>query len=227
MTFMDDSKKKLHWWNRNYCFMATIIIIALILLLYALGIKKKVGNPEDYSWYNFMNLSNFFQNFVNNFFHLDWTHVITNAVTFFVCGLYIERKIGTFPTLFLTLLLAILSGVFTGSNNLSTNYAGFSGVVYAYYGYILVDYLFSLQKNKRTKQNVIFGVIVLAFNWFAMCLNVTTGTWFNIGDYNISIEWYPHSLLYNGGHYMAFIAGVIICLVLEIYAIFLRKTEKQ
>ena len=216
MNFFNDRTKKINWWNRNYLFIGTFIIIAVILCLYGTGVDRHIGNPEDYDWYGFANLSNFFQNFVNCFFHLDWPHVIFNSVSIFICGLYTERKIGSIPMLLLTLLLAIFASAFIGSNNLSTNWVGLSSVIYAFYGFIFIEYLFSLKKERRSKFNIIFGIVILALIWFLMCLNTTTGTWFSVGPYNVGMSWIPHELLYNGAHYTGFLAGVITCFLFEI-----------
>lgn len=85
---------------------------------------------------------------------------------------------------------------------------GFSGVNYALYAFVIIDYIFYIFKKDKGKANVIYGAIVIGLIYLAMCYNGgTTGFGFN---------WYPYDLINNMGHYTGFLAGLIISLVINI-----------
>ncbi len=228
MEFINDSKKTIHWWNRNYFFISTMIIIAGLLLIFNSGIRiHHFGNAGEYEWYQFMNLSNFIQNFINCFFHSDWAHVIFNSVSMLVCGLYLERKCGSIPLLVLTFFLAVFASAFVGSNELSTDWVGFSVVIFAFYGFIFVDFFFSLKKERRTKFNIVWGIIFLVLIYLIMSINTFDGDWFVVAGREVGMTWYPHELLYNGGHYTGFLAGALICLLMELRLIYFKKSHNK
>ena len=225
--FFNDKTKEVRWWNRNYFFLTTLLVIGGIIAIYAfVGTKIYVGSPETYSWYEQINFSNYFQNFLNSFFHLSWGHVIGNSICFFLCGLYLERKVGSFPFLFLTILFAAVSSAFVGANNLSTNWVGLSCTIYALQGYIITDYFFSFAKSRRSKFNVIWGTIFLVFNVFSMCVITKGGTLFKVWEWEVGITLFQN-LLYNGGHYTGLLSGLIIGLLLGFHAIYQRKCRNN
>ena len=85
---------------------------------------------------------------------------------------------------------------------------GYSGVNYALYAYVIIDYLFSLTKSRRNKTDLIFGGIVIALIYFAMCFSGGTST--------VSFAPYPYDLLHNLGHGTGFFTGTIVALLVQI-----------
>ena len=57
------------------------------------------------------------------------------------------------------------------------------------------------QKEKRNLFNIVFGAVVLALIYFAMC--------FCGGTSRVTFEWYPYDLLHNLGHASGFITGLV------------------
>ena len=219
MKIIDDNTKKLHWWNRNYFFAATIVIALVNIILFgALGDRWQWEFDPDSTFYSTLDFSNMIRAFMNSFSHENWQHVLLNMLCFFLCGLYLERKMGTLPFFALTLVLvffsmlaiATLSGIF---------WHGFSGVNFALYAYIVVDYPFVFRKRNRTRFNIIAGAVMLALIYFASC--------FNGGAYTFGFEWYPYDFMTNAGHYGGFAAGLVVGLVVQLTRLIAEKSSQQ
>ena len=197
MRFFNDKNKNLKWWNRNYLYIGTIIVIAVnILLFWRCGDSwetEKVVLDGMWHWTDRFYFEPTKLTFLNAFSHSNWQHVLLNMLSFTLCGIYLERKMGTFGILGLVAFGAYVSGVAITANDLSVFWHGFSGVNYFLYAYVLFDYVFSFSKHKRNTTNIILGAIVLAFIYVAMC--------FNGGVEAIKFEIYPHDLMYNCAHY--------------------------
>ena len=212
MKIIDDSTKKLHWWNRNYFFAVTVAVVLVNVILYgALGDRWEEQFKPNASWGSTLNFSGLIRAFLNSFSHANWQHVLLNMLCFFICGLYLERKTGSLPFLGLVFVLTFFSAL----SMQGIYWHGFSCANYALYGYIIVDYPFVFQKRTRTKFNMIAGAVMLALIYFAMC--------FNGGVSTVSFEWYPYDLMTNRGHYSGFAVGLIIGLLIEICRLIARK----
>ena len=127
---------------------------------------------------------------------------------FFIAGLYLERKTGSLGLSGLVLSLAVLQGCVCAAAKGDLGFYGFSGVNYALYAYIAIDYLFSFTKSRRNKTDLIFGGIVIALIYFAMC--------FSGGTSSVSFAPYPYDLLHNLGHGTGFFTGTIVALLVQI-----------
>ena len=117
---------------------------------------------------------------------------------FFIAGLYLERKTGSLGLLALVLSNAKQHGRVCAPAKGEIAYYGDSGVNYALYAYIAIDYLFSFTKSRRNKTDLIFGGVVLALIYLAMCFSGGTAT--------VSFKPYPYDLLHNLGHGTGFSA---------------------
>lgn len=209
MRIIDDSTKKLHWWNRNYFYATTIAVVLVNVILYGtLGGNWENPYGGKHIWYSTLDLSNFVRAFFNCFSHSNWQHVLLNMLCFFICGLYLERKEGTLPFLALVLALTFFSALAAVTLSKSLGWHGFSGANFALYAYIIVDYIFVFRKRTRTKFNIIAGAVMLGLIYFASC--------FNGGTASVGFEWYPYDFLNNAGHYSGFVAGAILGLFAQL-----------
>ena len=210
MKFIDSPKKRLAWYSRNYFYIATVAVVVTNIALYAcLGNSWTSAfgiSPVD--WTNSFDFEHILRCFLNNFSHANWQHVLLNMLCFFVAGLYLERKTGSLGLLGLVLSIAILQGCVCAAADGDMGFHGYSGVNYALYAYILIDYLFSLGTARRNKTDLIFGGVVLALIYFAMC--------FNGGTSEVSFAVYPYDLLHNLGHGTGFFCGAIVALLIQI-----------
>ena len=216
MKIIDDKSKKTTWYNRNYFFAGTLIIIAVnILLFHFLGYKwthdfAVINGDQTPVWDRLLFFDNVIRQFMNSFAHLDWSHVIWNMVIMLVLGLYIERKTGTFGFLLLELVMALFTSWIVGAGRMGVNWVGHSCICYGFDAYVIVDYCFSFQKNKRNMFNTIFGAVVLG-------IVVVSFFW---GDFP---RIYPGKLVNNLGHYTGFVAGLVFSLTLQLTDLFVRK----
>ena len=213
MSLLNDKTKKLHFFNKNFFFLATIIVVAVnLLLFFFLGtdFETSVGNG-DVSWGSTLSFENMLRLFLNSFSHINLQHVLLNMLCFFVVGVYLERKIGTVNLFFLVVVLAFFTSTAVGANNVSFHWAGFSGVNYGLYSFVIVDFFFMFRKETRTKFNIISGIIMVALIYLAMCYSGGVNTF--------GFEFYPYDLMTNMGHYSSFLAGLIFTTCIKIVKI--------
>lgn len=206
MKFVDDSKKEIHWWNRNYFWVGTIFYIMLIIVIFACCLCY--GEIFDEKSTGFLySLSSFYNGFLGNFIHSSWEHCLHNMLGISFVSFYLERRYGTIP--FLTLIFGFSFIIRFGG-------VGSSIVWFALYGFVLIDYLFSLRKTKRNWSNIIVGAVVLILEFIRAGFYDTPSG--GIG-YNI----YPYQLLNNAGHFYGFIFGLTISLAINIVAFLVEK----
>jgi membrane associated rhomboid family serine protease len=215
----NDPQKEKWWFNTNYFFAGTASVIVLCILLYALvwSNGSPAINTHHPSWTSTLSFNAIIAGFLNSFGHLSWQHVLLNMLCFSACGLYLERKMGTFRLILFIPVLAFFTATAISTNFLSVNWTGYSGVNYGLYAIIITDYLFSFTKNNsgKNKFNLILGAIVIILIYIAMC--------YNGGVNSFGFKLYPYDLFNNMGHYSAFLAGLIIALTYKIS----RLTQKS
>lgn len=219
MKVIDDGTKKLTAWNRNYFFIVTVLITALCIILHAcFGAvwTYHIGTFE----INSLGLRIFKRSpliiFLNPFAHANWQHCLLNMLCFFICGCWLERRVGSlkfFVVLFATIIITSLA--VTGG--LDTYWAGYSAVNYGLYAYAIIDFIFSMQKSKRSLFNIVGGSIMMALIYFAMC--------FNGGTTDFGFEWYPYDLLTNYGHKAGFLVMLPVSVFVQAF-IYLRGKNK-
>lgn len=209
MKFIDDKNKNLTWYNRNYFYLGTVIVVAINILLFAfMGNNYAKGIGGEYVWNGVFDISNMVRSFVDVFVHIDWQHVLLNMLTFTFCGIYMERKLGTINFLLLILGFAYLAGNITTAARNTVSHRGASGLIYACYAYVILDYVFSfINKENKNKTSVILGAIIVFAIYIAMC--------FDTGSSGLVFKFYPHNLLFNAAHYSSFFAGIIVTLMMK------------
>lgn len=221
MKFIDSPKKRLAWYSRNYFYIATVAVVVTNIALYAcLGNSwtSAFGNGS-VRWERSFDFQRIWRCFLNNFSHGTWQHALLNMLRFFIAGLYLERKTGSLGLSGLVLSLAVLQGCVCAAAKGDLGFYGFSGVNYALYAYIAIDYLFSFTKSRRNKTDLIFGGIVLALIYLAMCFSGGTAT--------VSFKPYPYDLLHNLGHGTGFFCGAIVALLVQLPMAAARRSAKE
>lgn len=199
--WLDDKSKKITWLNRNYFFVTTVFIVLLNIIIYAVHGSNTGNFSVTPNWGKF-SVANLFQALVNSYSHFNWQHCLLNMLCFFFAGLYLERKKGSLKFLLFMFVMSLFTAFASCTNDISLAWAGFSGVNYGLYGYIIVEFIFTLiQKDKRYLFNIIVGIVILALIYFAMC--------FNGGTSQVSFVWYPYDLLHNLGHASGFVVGLV------------------
>ena len=211
MKFFDCNKKEKNWFNRNYFFAGTLLIILINVLVFAF-VKKNPAGDLNSDWDDTLNFSNITAAFISAFRHYDIGHILANMICFVIVGVYLERKLGSIKLFLLTIGMALLTATATSVTDLSVYWLGFSVVNYGLYAFVIIDYFFSLRKTKFEKQNVIFGAIVIAFIYFFM-----TNVSFELDD--IRFTWYPNDLFTNSGHYTGFYFGALLTLLIELFQV--------
>ena len=222
MKFFDDKSKKTKWWNRNYFYFGTIIVVVTnILLFHFLGgnFQSCIKIDNNGHWGEGFYFLPTLRAFLNAFSHSNWQHVLLNMLCFAGAGFYAERKTGTLGLLGLVVIGAYFSGIAVTTNDLSIHYHGFSGVLYFFYAYVIVDYIFSFRTNRRNKTNIILGAIILCLMYLAMCFNDATS--------GIPFTWYPWDLLNNLGHGSSFVVGLVLALIIQFSMLIERKCIKD
>lgn len=218
---LDDKSKKLTVLNRNYFFVVTVFIVLLNIIVYAVH-GSNTGEFYTYPEWGTFSVNNLFQALINSYSHANWQHTLLNMLCFFIAGLYVERKKGSLPFLLFMVMMSLFTAFATCTNDISLGWHGFSAVNFGMYGYIYVEYIFTLcQKGKRYLFNIVFGAIVVGLIYFAMC--------FCGGTERVAFEWYPYDLLNNLGHASGMVAGLILGLYEQLSYVILKykKTSEE
>ena len=220
---VDDKSKELTRLNRNYFFVVTVFIVLLNIIVYGTH-GSDTGRFYIYpaNW-NKSSVNNLFQALVNSYTHFNWQHTLLNMLCFFIAGMYLERKKGSLPFLLFMVLMSLFTAFACCTNDISVWWKGFSAVNFGLYGYIFVEYIFTLcQKEKRYLFNIVYGGVIVALIYFAMC--------FCGGTVRVSFKWYPYDLLHNSGHISGMVAGLILGVYEQICAVIAKykkdKAEK-
>lgn len=217
LKFINNNRKDLKWWQRNWFFVTTVFIVLLNIILYAtLGLWSIERSNTKVHWNDCLNFTNLVDVFFSAYSHFNWQHTLLNMLCFMFCGIYLERKLGSVKFISLIVGLSFFGECVTSANSNSIYSYGFSGVNYALYAYILVDYLFYvIPRERRCRLNIIYGGIMLGLIYFAMC--------FNGGTQSVSFSWYPYDALYNLGHYTSYLVGLIIATFVCATAYYIEK----
>ena len=222
MKFFDDKSKNVNCYNRNFFYLGTIILITLNIFIFALWGNdwgSKLLDNSTVNWDDPLNFNNLFASILNCIEHSNWSHVLLNMACFSVCGIYLERKTGTFNFLLFVMAVTILvAGMISGAY-LATHWHGWSGVLYAFYAIVYVDYFFSFSKPKRNKTNTILGAIICV----AIYIFMSASRFEN----SIKFYSYPRDLIDNIGHYSAFLVGIIIGLIVNISQLKILKQSTR
>lgn len=219
---LDDKTKTLKWWNRNYFYIATIVIALVNIILFATCGSNWEGqfDPGFTRWSEFFNIAPLWRQFLNNFSHSNWQHCLLNMLCFIICGGWLERRKGSFALTGLVLLMSAVASAFVTAVHGSYASHGFSGVNYALYAYAIIDYIFLFfRKETRSRVNVISGAILMGLIYFASC--------FDGGVRQVSFRIYPYDFLNNVGHYASFVAGLIIAIAVQVVKIFSAYEKKS
>lgn len=208
---LNDNYVNKTWFAMNYFWVGTVAVILTCNILYIFGGNS--WNPikltSNYNWTEGLNISALFYGFLNSFGHSNLQHTLLNMLCFLVIGIYLERKIGTIKLLLLVIGFAFLSTGIIAAISGGVGSIGYSGVNFAFYFYIIIDYIFVLcHENKRTKSAIILGLIMVALIYLAMC--------FSGGTTGFGFEWYPWDLMHNMGHSGGAITGIIVGLIIHL-----------
>lgn len=211
--FLNNGKTDVKAPWRNWFFATTVAIVLLNVILYAAlgGEWHQVSGNYDAMyghWHDTLFFTNLLQTFLSAFSHANWQHTLLNMLCFAVCGIYLERKLGSVKLFGLVMCFAFFGGCATAANDNSISFHGFSGVNYAIYAYVLVDYLFCVlpRDGAKSKVDIISGGVMLALIYWAAC--------FNGGVERFSFSWYPYDAMTNLGHYTSYFVGLIISVFL-------------
>lgn len=191
--------------TRNLFFATTLLILILNFAIFAAYGNQTPDFASKVPWDSF-SVTDLFHALVNTFTHSNLQHVLLNMLCFAIAGSYLERKMGSLRFLLFMTIVCFFTA-FASCTNSGLYWHGFSGANYGLYGYILLEYVFTLARKKtRTPFNIAYGAILIGLIYLAMC--------FCGGTSAIRFEWYPYDLLHNLGHASGFAVGLLlgICL---------------
>lgn len=193
--------------NKNYFFAGTFLVIIINFLVYYFFSEQDVIYST-YNWENVLDFKNLFICFYSAFRHFNVQHLLLNCLCFLIAGGYVERKRGSLELIVLVVLFTFFGEGMTDANHYSGTSRGFSGVNYAFYAYIIVDFIFSFKEIKKNKKEMIISVSILILIYIACCFCGGTDT--------ISFKIYPYDLIHNLGHYTGFLVGLILSTLIKV-----------
>jgi len=212
--FLECNEKENWWLNRNYFFVATLILITSMVLIYAFipnQLRWDLASGSQPHWNDHLNFINIFISFWASFSHLNALHLFGNMLTFTVLGMYFERRLGSLKFLTFILLLAFFTSTAI-SANINTNWTGFSGVNFALKTFVILNFISLLLSNKKiSKSNIAWQLVSTAWVFITMSVQLEP----------FAIRLYPFQ---NMGHYSSMLAGLILFLTLALFKI--KKPSK-
>lgn len=220
MKFVDDYKKELKWYNRNYFFLGTIIAVGLMFLIYyVLGATiENLVDSNVYLTYLFAPIS--FQNVQS---------LVISAVCVLLASLFLEKYWGSIKY-FIVFLISLpitsmmVSIIFTTYSFQNLEYVSeglqLSYMVYTLFGFVIVGMIFNLKKylfdGKHSVLNWILLVLIIAI----MCVLFPTEYNNDIMAYIKEIKFGAFSgLLKNVYHWSSLIVGAMLSLLCEIFRV--------
>lgn len=215
MKIVDDKSKKLRWNNRNFFWAVSILYCVLLILLFLPTAKNPVGiytqrvtsiNNSNFGVFGYM--KEWVINFIGLYSHASWGHVLHNCLGFLLGAVYLERKYGSFD--FFLILLGLNCLCSLGGGGIGNSYIWF-----ALWGFCLVDFLWSLKKEKN-KANIIFGSITLVLEY------IRSG-FYDKPSGGIGWSVVPHQLIYNFYHCKGFVFGILLCVIIRMVKFYINN----
>lgn len=201
LNFSKDKKKI----EQNFFFLGTLLVILINVLAFFFG--KVIYLDSTNNWNNVLDFSHLIATFTSAFRHYNLQHVLLNSLCFLIVGAYVERKQGTIGLLILVFIFALFGESMTNANHTGTS-LGFSGVNFAFYAYVIVDFIFTFKQLKKEKGELILSIILLCLIYVACC--------FCGGTSGFAFKIYPYDLIHNLGHYTGFLSGTILTILIKI-----------
>lgn len=216
MKFIDDANKEVKWYNRNYCYATTILLILVNIIIFAcLGSEWNFRLYDETAGWGDFSFINLLSIMFASLSHGDWEHVLLNMLCFAIIGFALERKYGSFYFLFLILIFAFTAPAMASHVRGNSYHHGFSGVNYALYGFTIVDFVFMFFKEKKNKTNLIIGIVTMVAIYIMMSCTSAVDSFF-VG--------YPYDLIHNMAHYTGFFVGLLLGAFLQLFG---RKNRKE
>lgn len=195
---INQEDKKLNFFNQNFCYIATILIIVIVIVLNsALGTKLEEITMSNNFWNCF--LVSLYPNY--------------SMIMFAAVSLYLERKYGSVKYLALILVCIPISNVIAFAFSalegdvVTWGGRGFSCVSFITTGIFLMDFLLSIKYHLKNKLSFIFPIVITIVCILFMCINLPDGT-----SQYVHFD-FPGRLLLNSGHYGPFACGVAMRLL--------------
>lgn len=218
MKFVDDYKKELKWYNRNYFFLGTMLTVGLMFLIYYVigDMIENVIETNRYLAYLFAPISA--QNIQG---------LVISAVFVFFTSLFLEKYWGSIKYFVVVLIslpiTSMMVNTIYGLYKLDNpDYAliglQLSYLAYTLFGFVIVAMIFNLKKylfdGKHSVLNWILLVLIIAI----MCVLFPVEYKNNVLVYIKGVKFGVFSGLLSGVEYIAsLIAGAILVLLCEIY----------
>ena len=204
MNILNSSKEKKAV-AKNFFFLGTLLVIAVNIIVFFFS--KPIYLDSTNNWENVFDFSHLFTTFTSAFRHFNLQHVLLNSLCFLVVGAYVERKQGTLGLLVLVFIFALFGESMTDANHTGTS-LGFSGVNFAFYAYVIVDFIFDFKQIRKEKGELILSIVILCLIYLACC--------FCGGTSGFSFKIYPYDFIHNLGHYTGFLSGTILTILIKI-----------
>ena len=213
--FFNPKQKEINWFNRNYFYLATLLVIGAWCLIYFMFDDQLAGLVEKSKYFNL---------FVMAFRHGDLGHLIGNAVSFFVVSLFLERHFGSFKYLLLTIIAIPLSSISVFLFSESWAWIGASGVNYFLYAIFVTVVIFNFKPYLAQKWQPIFTIIIIVLICVLMCwAGETSALTSNISEF-LKFGRFT-DLISNEAHWSSAIMGAAVGLFANIFAVANSKRQ--
>lgn len=208
---LNPKHKKLTWYNRNYFYISTLLIIGLLCLSFFV-LKDKIEWLVEQSIYWNM--------FFRAFRHVNLNQLIGCIATFAVVSLFLERHFGSIKYFAFVMLSVIPSSLFTFAFSGCWNWMGFSGVNYFLYAIFLILITFDFKNYFIGKARWWFPLFILVVILFMICGHAELHD-----KAQLQFDWFK-DFVENVGHWASFAAGGVVGLIASMFSIKKKRKAK-
>ncbi len=203
--------KELNWFNCNFCYITTILMICIMLMCNFL-FAKSIHNllDQDMRWN--MILCSFWYNGGNY-------HLLGNIMGLITFGVFTERHFGSIKFAILLFACIPIANLACFALCNSWDLGGFSCVEYFWYANIFWLLVFNFKRYFVGKFRWIFPLVVIA-----IILIMMSWTWSGVGMNGVGLD-FCNSIL-GPQHYGPFIVGLFTGLFANIFNCVVRKKKK-
>ena len=232
--FFNPKQQKLNWFNRNFYYAATIVMIALMVLSYFFFQDSLVKICEKSVGLSFLSL------IFDPLCHSNVGHLIANCLSFFVVSLFLERHFGSIKYLLIIIFASSIASItndiewlIEGGLTLEQNPgmgvpSGASLMNFFLYGIFFTVIIFDFKPYLAQKWQPIFTIIILFVILAMICWNGDSSA--IISNPKAFFKFGRFSALFNSdgtfnNHFYSMVPGFVIGLFANIFALGNNKRQ--
>ena len=213
---LNPKHKNLNWFNRNYFYVTTFLIVGLLCLSYFVFQNSLLYLVNEvHVYYNVV---------FSALCHSSVAHLVGNIIGLVVISIFLERHFGSIKYLGLIILATPMAAIATFAFSGHWNWVGFSGVNFFLYAIFYLTLLVRFKEYFLGKVRWIFPVVILGLNLLITCWNGSVTSWTEFFVFGIFSDF--HNIAHWSSCAAGALVGVFTCLIRFDFPKKKTKTEK-